>query len=206
MTKLTEKQAVAISLLAAKLREKTSVVGYVVMILGVFGVNKPDLAEQIGGAFALAGSLVLILFNDKTVHSWIISDAPPPVEAMEPDPVTISPTAVDAAPEEGNPMSFASVASSLLAKLQAVAALMPLLTSLVQTVEAALPAGTPGATKLDAVKNAIQSVYEKEQLATASFSEVWPLLSGVVDTLVATFKATGAFTSASSSNAAAPKG
>lgn len=111
--------------------------------------------------------------------------------------------AARAAPQEAEPMSLLSVASSLVAKLQAVAALLPLLTSLVQTVEATLPAGTAGATKLKAVEDALASVYEKEQIAQTSFSEVWPLLSGVASTLVATFKATGTFTSAASTTTTA---
>nr|WP_157503948.1 hypothetical protein [Luteibacter rhizovicinus] len=47
------------------------------------------------------------------------------------------------------------------------------------------------------------SVYAKEQIATASFNDVWPLLSGVASSLVATFKATGVFAS-SDAAAAAP--
>ena len=117
------------------------------------------------------------------------------VAASTPIPTTAAP----AASQEAEPMSLLSVASSLVAKLQAVAALLPLLTSLVQTVEATLPAGTAGSTKLKAVEDALASVYEKEQIAQTSFSEVWPLLSGVASTLVATFKATGAFTSSTSS-------
>lgn len=199
MIQLTEKQFAAISVLLGKLREKTSVVGYIVATLGVFGINNPGLAEQIGGGIALGVSLILILFNDATVRSWLVHAAPVSTEAMEPEPVHVSNPAADAATEEADSMSITSVASSLLAKLHAVAALLPLLTTLVQTVEATLPAGTPGATKLKAVEDAVASVYEKEQVAQTTFSEVWPLLSGVASTLVATFKATGEFTSSTAS-------
>lgn len=195
MIQFTEKQLAALSLLLGKLREKTSVLGYLVAALSFFGVNNPGLAEQIAGGIGLGASLILVLFNDATVRSWIVRAAPTPAEAMEPVPVEISPTVADAATEEVSPMSFITIASNVIAKFQAVAALLPLLTSLVQTVEATLPAGTAGATKLKAVEDALASVYEKEQVATASFNDVWPLLAGVAGTLVATFKATGAFTS-----------
>ena len=197
MIQLTEKQLAALSLLLGKLREKTSVLGYLVAALSFFGVNNPGLAEQIAGGIGLAASLILVLFNDATVRSWLVRAAPTPAEAMEPVPVQIPPTVADAAIAEVNPMSLITIATNALAKLQAVAALLPLLTTLVKTVETALPVGTPGATKLKAVEDALASVYEKEQLASTSFADVWPLLSGLADTLVATFKATGEFTSAS---------
>lgn len=85
--------------------------------------------------------------------------------------------------------------SSFLAKIQAVAALLPIVTSLVQTIETALPTGTPGADKLKAVENALASIYAKEQIASASFNDVWPLISGVAGSLVASFKAAGSFSS-----------
>lgn len=92
-------------------------------------------------------------------------------------------------------MSVLSNVSGALAKFQLVASLLPLLTSLVQTVEATLPAGTPGAAKLKAVEDALASAYAKEQSLSVAFSEVWPALSGIASSLVATFKAAGTFTS-----------
>ena len=92
-------------------------------------------------------------------------------------------------------MSLLSGVSGALAKFQAIANLLPLLTALVQSVEGALPAGTPGASKLKAVEDALVSAYAKEQSATVAFSEVWPALSGIASSLVATFKTAGTFTS-----------
>lgn len=113
---------------------------------------------------------------------------PAPVVAPE----TVLPTAAEAAPSEDVPMSLLS---GLLAKFQLIASLIPLLTSMVQIVEAALPAGTPGAVKLKAVEDALASAYAKEQNASVAFSEVWPALSGIASSLVATFKAAGTFQS-----------
>jgi|GEM_PF-6200671 len=134
------------------------------------------------------------------IGKWILRKAAPAMPAAtEPKPVTvpesIPTTAAEAAPEEVISMSIASLASGFLAKAQAVASLLPILSSLVQLVEASLPAGTPGAAKLKAVEDALASVYAKEQIASASFNEIWPLLAGVAGSLVASFKATGLFTS-----------
>lgn len=118
---------------------------------------------------------------------------PAPVAVAAPEPVL--PTAAESAPSEEVPVSLLSGVSGALAKFQAIANLLPLLTALVQSVEAALPAGTPGASKLKAVEDALASAYVKEQSATVAFSEVWPALSGIASSLVATFKAAGTFTS-----------
>lgn len=126
------------------------------------------------------------------VWAWLMRD-PDKVEVAPADHQQIPKTAAEAAPQEVEPMSLVTVATNVFAKFQAVAALTPLLISLVQGVEATLPAGTPGATKLKAVEDAVSSVYAKEQIAQASFQDVWPLLSGVASVLVATYKATGAF-------------
>ncbi|GAA0907620.1 hypothetical protein GCM10009552_15830 [Rothia nasimurium] len=122
---------------------------------------------------------------------------PAPVAVAAPEPVL--PTAAESAPSEDLPMSLLS---GLLAKFQLIASLIPLLTSMVQTVEAALPDGTPGAVKLKAVEDALASAYAKEQNSSVAFSEVWPALSGIASSLVATFKAAGTFTSSTAANSA----
>nr|WP_063571391.1 hypothetical protein [Luteibacter rhizovicinus] len=133
--------------IAGKLLERSSVSAYVVALLATFGVKDPQVGAQIAGYLATAASVVLFVLNDATLGKWIRGKAiSPQSDVVEPKPITVpealSPTAAAAAPQEATPMSFVSIASGLLAKLQAVAALLPILTSLVQTVEATLPAGT----------------------------------------------------------------
>ncbi|KAF1009500.1 MAG: hypothetical protein GAK28_00138 [Luteibacter sp.] len=129
---------------------------------------------------------------------WWISRGDPQPEVItrpraKPEPALS--TAAEAATPEEVPMSLLSGVSGALAKFQVVANLIPLLTALVQGIEAALPAGTPGAAKLKAVEDALASAYAKEQNASVAFSEVWPALSGIASSLVATFKAAGTFQS-----------
>lgn len=83
--------------------------------------------------------------------------------------------------------------------------LLPIAIQLVQTLEATLPSGTPGAAKMDAVKNGLTSVVAAEGTLAPLFEQAWPVIQALVSSLVGTFRkhgtANGTFVAAA---AAAP--
>lgn len=176
MIQLTEKQLAALSLLLGKLREKTSVLGYLVAALGFFGVNDPGLAEQIAGGVALGASLVLVLFNDATVRSWIVRAAPIPAEAMEPEPVTIPHEADPPAILQELPMSF-------LDKLSIFNKLTPIVTAAVQVVETVAP-NSPGVVKFEKAKASVAAAIDIKESA----SDLWDVIEPLIEMVVAALK------------------
>lgn len=78
---------------------------------------------------------------------------------------------------------------SVLSIIQAVVQLLPTILNIVQAVEAIMPAGTPGAAKLDTAKNLIQSAYATVQSTTTTFEQVWPSINAVITAVVAAHKA-----------------
>lgn len=77
--------------------------------------------------------------------------------------------------------------------IEAVAELMPVVSKAVQAVEQAMPAGTPGAQKLDAVRTMIANAYTAEQNVQVAFDQVWPSLQAMINMMVASFNAAGVF-------------
>lgn len=75
----------------------------------------------------------------------------------------------------------------------ALASLLPAAATLVQAVEAAMPAGTSGATKLEAVRVGINAVYSAGEQIAVEFAAVWGPLSAMISTLVTAYHAAGIF-------------
>lgn len=180
MIQFTEKQLAALSLLLGKLREKTSVLGYLVAALSFFGVNNPGLAEQIAGGIGLAASLILVLFNDATVRSWIVRAAPTPAEAMEPEPVQITTEANVASLLQELPVS-------ILDKLSLFSKLAPIVTTAVQVVEVVAPNST-GVQKLEKAKAGITAAVEKAADIKQSASDLWDVIEPLIELVVAALK------------------
>lgn len=82
--------------------------------------------------------------------------------------------------------------------------LLPVASSLVQAIEGALPTGTPGATKLDAVRVAISSVYSTIEGEVVSFEQVWPMLQPMISGFVTVFNRLGLFHHSTPAPVAAP--
>ena len=80
-----------------------------------------------------------------------------------------------------------------LTLVKTILALLPLIIQAITTIEQAVPAGSTGASKLDAIKGILQSAYGAATDATGQFEQIWPALSGTVTTLVNLFNATGIF-------------
>lgn len=95
-------------------------------------------------------------------------------------------------------MSFATI----LAAAKAIAALLPLISGLVQQAEADL-AGVAGSAKLQAVLSQVEAFLSKVVSDVNVVSLVQASLTPLINTLVATYKATGVFSSSTSSAAAA---
>jgi hypothetical protein len=83
--------------------------------------------------------------------------------------------------------------TQIIATANAVASLLPVVATLVQGVENAMPAGTPGAMKLEAVKSGLASIYAAEQNLSVHFDAIWVPLQGMITTLVNAFNAAGLF-------------
>lgn len=75
----------------------------------------------------------------------------------------------------------------------AVANLLPVAAQLVNSVQQAMPEGTPGAAKLETVKNALEHIYAAEQKTVATFELVWPPISAIISGLVSAYQAVGLF-------------
>lgn len=78
--------------------------------------------------------------------------------------------------------------SLLLRAVRVAATLVPIAVQLVGAVESALPADTPGAAKLDAVKSALAAAADRVGVLTNEFDAAWPMLEGMIGSLVATFR------------------
>jgi hypothetical protein len=75
----------------------------------------------------------------------------------------------------------------------AVGSLLPVAGTFVQAVESAMPAGTPGAAKLETVRVGMASVYNASGEVAVAFETVWPHLQAVIASLVAIYNSMGIF-------------
>lgn len=83
-----------------------------------------------------------------------------------------------------------------------VIGLFPQIIQAVQAVEAAMPEGTAGTTKLALVQTILQTSYTAEQSAAVAFEKIWPTINSVITTVVADFKAVKAAVTATEATAA----
>lgn len=75
----------------------------------------------------------------------------------------------------------------------AVGSLLPVAGTFVQAIESAMPAGTPGAAKLETVRVGMASVYNASGEAAIAFEALWPHLQAIIGSLVAAYNAVGMF-------------
>lgn len=77
--------------------------------------------------------------------------------------------------------------------LKTLIALLPLLIDVVRAVEAAIPASGQGSVKLALVKDILSAGYKAASDITVQFEALWPMLSAVIDAVVAGFNKAGSF-------------
>lgn len=77
--------------------------------------------------------------------------------------------------------------------LKLVIGLLPLLIQAIKAVEQAIPEGGKGADKLELIKGVVQTAYDTSSKLSVSFEQLWPTVSGTIQTIVKTFNNTGAF-------------
>ncbi|WP_045736794.1 hypothetical protein [Xanthomonas sp. MUS 060] len=171
--KISPGAAQVISRIVGKLTERSSVLSYVLMLLAVAGINNQGLALQLTGIVVAVAGIVCFALTDKTFSALFVASTPQPI-ALQPL-------------QHHEVMTMSVSANSIFAKLQAVAALLPLVTQLIQQVDAAMP-GFDDATKLNAVRDALDKAYATEQSLVGSFDEIWPMISAIVSSLAASFK------------------
>lgn len=83
--------------------------------------------------------------------------------------------------------------TKLLNITKVVAAIYPVVVTFVENVENSLPAGTPGAQKLEIVKQYLQSLWGTLSGVEATFEEVWPSIAALVGALVTAYNSLGVF-------------
>lgn len=74
-----------------------------------------------------------------------------------------------------------------------ILSLFPLIINAVKAIEAAVPQGGAGAAKLEAIREMLNTSYEASNKAYGAFEQVWPILKGVVESIVKLFNSTGVF-------------
>lgn len=88
---------------------------------------------------------------------------------------------------------FSSLESKAKAIWSAVSDVFPAVQTFVQQVEAIFPAGTPGATKLAAVKSFLDAAWGEIGTVEVTVEEIWPVLSSLITPLVALYNTLGIF-------------
>ena len=77
--------------------------------------------------------------------------------------------------------------------LKLVIGLLPILIQAIKAVEQAIPESGKGADKLELIKGVVQTAYDTSNKLSVSFEQLWPTVSGTIQTIVKTFNNTGAF-------------
>lgn len=77
--------------------------------------------------------------------------------------------------------------------LQLALSLLPQLLQIVTAVEGMLPGQGKGAQKLDYVRRMLESAFTKANTFGVAFSQLWPVLSSMVGTIVSIKNETGEF-------------
>lgn len=71
-------------------------------------------------------------------------------------------------------------------------AVAPLFGQLIDILDAAMPAGTPGKAKLDAFQALLRQAVAAEQSLASTFDAAWPMVSQLVTSIVAVKKTVAA--------------
>ena len=82
---------------------------------------------------------------------------------------------------------------NVIAIIQAINTLIPLILQTIKVIEDAMPDGGQGEAKLELLRTIISGAYEQQQSLMVSFEKLWPLLKPIVDGLVAMCNASGKF-------------
>lgn len=77
--------------------------------------------------------------------------------------------------------------------LKAIIAILPLLIEAIKAIEAALPIGGQGDSKLGVIRAMVESAYGAATDVDVGFDKLWPTLERVIGALVALFNRAGAF-------------
>lgn len=80
-----------------------------------------------------------------------------------------------------------------LAIIKIVLGLLPVIMDAIKAIEAVLPSGGQGQAKLEALKGIISSAYNAATDTSIKFEAMWPVLQGVITTVVTLFNNTGVF-------------
>lgn len=83
-------------------------------------------------------------------------------------------------------LAAADAASTILATVNAIAPMIP---ALVDSVDAVMPAGTPGKDKLEAFKGVLAAAVGVEAVAANALNSAWPAVTQIVNAVVAAKKA-----------------
>lgn len=83
--------------------------------------------------------------------------------------------------------------NQIIAILQIVVQLLPIVKTFIMAVEEAVPATGQGAAKIQMVKDMTANAFKAVDTVQATFEQVWPLMQVMVTSLVAMYNATGQF-------------
>ena len=77
--------------------------------------------------------------------------------------------------------------------LKALAVLVPLLIDVIRAVEDAIPGQGKGEAKLAMVREMIEAIYAAGSDMTVPFGKMWPVISNLINIIVAGFNKNGVF-------------
>ncbi|MET0332563.1 MAG: hypothetical protein ABW154_14155 [Dyella sp.] len=189
MIQLNTAQAAFVRKLLGKLTERSTIAGALTLVLGIVGINKPDLAAQIAGVVASIASIALVLINDQAFGALFAGRTPAPTApVMDPQPTNIpvpepepQPAVITATTEVAHMSLLSSVAGALLH-------INPIVSAAVQAVtlvEALFP-DSDGAAKLQAAQ-----AYVAKAAGTAED------VTGTIEGVLAALKAQGVISTSS---------
>lgn len=83
--------------------------------------------------------------------------------------------------------------STVISIGKAVVQLLPVIVSVVKTVEESLPVAGAGRQKLEMVRGFLENAFVTAGHFGVTFDQIWPTLQSIVNSTVATFNAVGKF-------------
>lgn len=82
---------------------------------------------------------------------------------------------------------------NFIAVMQLLGALIPIISQTIKAVEEAIPAPGQGPAKLQLMKGMLEGAYGQMNNATIAFESIWPMIQGMVASLVAIYNTIGVF-------------
>ncbi len=83
--------------------------------------------------------------------------------------------------------------NNFVSVLKAIIAILPLVVEAIKAIEAALPIGVQGESKLGVIRAMIEASYAAATDSEVGFDRLWPALERVIGALVGLFNKAGAF-------------